>query len=62
MTQGKVSKPGTVRRDPETKRVATKMDPSVTAGAWFVLDLVNGGYYSDGVREKVAEWPEYPGK
>lgn len=46
-----------MRQNPETKQVAVKMDTSVTAGAYFLLDTKNGGYYGDGAREEVQDWP-----
>jgi len=45
MPSSKTVKPGTVRKKDEF--VAIKMDPSVTAGAWFVIHPKHGGGYSD---------------
>lgn len=47
-----------VRRDPDGQRVAIQTGPKVTIGKWFVFHPDNGGYYTDGVREHVDEWPE----
>ena len=52
---------GTVRKSPEGK-IAVRMGPGVSAGAYFVLDPNNGGFYSDGSKETigtetdVADW------
>jgi hypothetical protein len=48
---------GIVRNGPRGE-AAIKMDPSVTAGAWFFIHPKQGGYYSDGTAEKVDEWPQ----
>lgn len=48
--------PGTVHQDPTTKRVAIKTDLPTPGKEWFVFDLVNGGHYTNGVREEVYEW------
>lgn len=37
-------------------QVAVKTGDSVTAGDYFVFDINNGGYYSDGTAEKIDTW------
>lgn len=46
--------PGTVRQQPETLRTAVKTSLGDNR-AWFIFDLINGGYYSVGT--ECADWP-----
>lgn len=46
---------GTVRQNPATKQTAIRTASPDAIRAWFVLDLVNGGWYSDGA--ECADWP-----
>lgn len=48
--------PGDVKRDPETKSSATKCDPGVTVGEWFVFNPVSGGHYASS--DDVADWAD----
>lgn len=52
-------KAGTVRRSPEgLTAIKTGHPAALKHMAWFVFDVVNGGWYTDGEREGVAEWRE----
>ena len=46
-----------IRLNADTGWIAIRTGPSVTVGTWFVFHPDNGGHYSDGVREKVDDWP-----
>lgn len=48
-----------IRWDPSTGAIAIKTGPNITVGEWFVFHPNNGGHYSTGEREKVAEWLPY---
>lgn len=48
-----------VKYDAETGRIAIKTGPGVTVAPWFVFHPDHGGHYTDGVKEKVEEWPRY---
>ena len=48
---------GEIRQGPRGEG-AVKMDPGVTAGAWYFIHPDQGGYYGSGVAEKVDEWPK----
>ena len=37
-------------------QVAIRTGPKVTAGAWFIYDPDQGGYYSSGEAEGVKDW------
>jgi hypothetical protein len=51
------AEPVEIRRNPGNPRQgAYRTGPGVTAGEWFVFDADNGGSYSDGQREGVADW------
>lgn len=50
----------TIRSNPDNPNIVAVETPSVPAGSWFVFDASgNGGYYSDGEREGVADWPDH---
>lgn len=49
-------KKGELRQEKPNGRVAIATGPGVTAGDWFVFDPDNGGHYTDGERDGVAEW------
>lgn len=49
---------GTVRQDADTKQTAIKTDLPGEHREWFVFSPTDGGWYTDGEREGVSEWPQ----
>lgn len=52
--------PPEVRYDPETGRVAIKMELEAPR-TWFIMGTTSGGHYAPGTRspDAVAGWPPY---
>jgi hypothetical protein len=49
-----------IRQHPENPGViAVETGPSVTVGDWFYFDQNNGGHYTNGEYEGIADWPLY---
>lgn len=47
-----------IRQDPSNpNRAAIRTGPNITAGAWFVFELNNGGEgYTDGAGDGIDNW------